>query len=434
MDDDKTTPPQSFVQRLPNELLAQVFECLSPRPVWERGLALDPSTIYDGTTLSPPGDTKPGGGDGRCAIKDVSRMCRRWRDLALPVLFRHVLWTFQTLVRPPAGHDPADSLDLMRFLRDRNLRRHVHSLTVVITYPVEAVGVDMAHAGRWGVLRAPSQQNPVLGAGGQDAALWDNNWLWHAIFDHLDLTRITLISSPAILASLISRTIDLSSGWAFHARYHILALSRSSRSPRFVPGVPMRPGHLPSNSPSPSGLIPCDLFSIRDWTRLLINEGPSARVYSTYEYFHHRPPSILSAILSAADPSYTRLLTGIMQHLLYIAIFPLASHVNNNLVLNLPPVSRFYIQIAPLTFQFTEDFRRSGLDLSDLWMERNVAYEAIMQALTLPEPPRGWSNLRVFHTGDAADVEAWQVAKRWMEISGAPWKVKRKGVFIKTSS
>lgn len=70
------------------------------------------------------------------------------------------------------------------------------------------------------------------------------------------------------------------------------------------------------------------------------------------------------------------------------------------------------------------------LDVNDLWMERNHCYSMVMREL-FTEPPAGnWGRLREFQSGDAADVDAWQLAVGFVERVGG-WRVERPGVFVK---
>ncbi|KAL7939898.1 hypothetical protein V8C35DRAFT_288020 [Trichoderma chlorosporum] len=429
------------ISQLPNELISYILNFLDEPSLFEQCQYDDPAHV--------PSPRAEGELDRfRGTIKSASLVCRLWRHCTLPLLFRNIVWRFQHLARPFAGHDPlgtVDELEFLRFLVMTGLARYVDSLTVIIDYPVSEIGDDPNHHSNWGIL--PSHC-PALIRQGPDGDLvasgpaydhqtkcQSNNWLWQTIFDHLDLLTINLISSPAILASLLGRPINLSGAWIFRQRFHILSLSR--------PAETRMQGVIPSNNSAALAntfpgnraqtAVPCSLFSIRPWESMLLNEGSSVKVYATYEYFNHVPPSLLPALLDSGDESMQFLLRNTLRSFSYVAIFPLATHINDILIPRVPALERFYIQIVPRAPSFAEDdYRHPAMDISDLWMERNTAYAQLVMAIFDPPPLGSWSSLQYFESGDAIDREAWEQAVRYVIFAaGATWKVAGEGKFVR---
>ncbi|KAH0492252.1 hypothetical protein TgHK011_007213 [Trichoderma gracile] len=427
------------IAQLPNEIISYIFDFLDTPSDFEQRQYDDPALIpgldqSDGSLPEPP----------RGDLKSASLVCRLWRRCTLPLLFRNVIWRFQHIIRPPPGQDPlstVEGLEFLRFLVASGLDQCVQSLTIVIDYPTSAIGDDLGHHTSFGVL--PSHVPfPILTEHDDDLVIepgpnprpkgQSNNWLWETIFDHLDLLTINLVSSPAILASLLGRPMDLSGCWIFRQRFHILSLSRPAQSVERLPTTSTTPVVIRPRPPIKT-TIPCSLFSIRPWESMLLNEGSSVKVYKTYEYFNHVPPSLLNALLDAGDESMQHLLLKTLRSFSYIAIFPLATHINHDLIHRIPALESFYIQIVPRAPSFAgDDYRHPAMDISDLWMERNTAYASLIMAIFDPPPLGSWSSLQFFESGDAIDREAWEQAVRYVIFAaGATWKVAGEGKFVR---
>ncbi|EGR45591.1 uncharacterized protein TRIREDRAFT_81149 [Trichoderma reesei QM6a] len=427
------------IAQLPNEIISYILDFLDTPSDFEQRQYDDPALI-PGLDHSDDSLSKPPRGD----LKSASLVCRLWRRCTLPLLFRNVIWRFQHIIRPPPGQDPlstVEGLEFLRFLISSGLDQCVQSLTIVIDYPTSAIGDDLSHHNSFGVL--PSHVPfPILTEHDDDLVIepgpnsrpkgQSNNWLWETIFDHLDLLSINLVSSPAILASLLGRPMDLSGCWIFRQRFHILSLSRPAKSVERHPATSKTPVSIRPR-PHIKTSVPCSLFSIRPWESMLLNEGSSVKVYTTYEYFNHVPPSLLNALLDAGDESMQHLLLNTLRSFSYIAIFPLATHINHDLIHRIPALESFYIQIVPRAPSFAgDDYRHPAMDISDLWMERNTAYASLIMAIFDPPPLGSWSSLQYFESGDAIDREAWEQAVRYVIFAaGATWKVAGEGKFVR---
>ncbi|KAK7431754.1 hypothetical protein QQZ08_001692 [Neonectria magnoliae] len=448
-----------FIQRLPNELLVHVL-----------GFLDSPSHMQDDLRNDPTNISRPGVATGvDTPIKNASLVCRLWRQSALQLLFRHVVWSFQRFYKP-TDSDIVSKIPILDFLKRNGLSKNVESFTILIDPPKGTGNFRYADGEFWGllppencppqppmswnllwsVISAEPQRTPThrpASADGHDAretdaaarSHWDNNWLWCTIFGQLDPLRITLISSADIISSLLSRSVDLTSEWAFNSHYHIVSLSRASRSTH------QRDGNSASTSASPSSLlpsneqrtpgdpIPSDLFSIRDWTSLLVNEGSFVPVYSTYEFFHYSAPTLLPVILNPSDSSFNHL-QKTLHSFSYIGAFPLSRHIEEVVLPYCPPVEHFYLQIMPRDLGFWQNSNLAHVDITDLWLECDTAYSFIMGDVFARNVKSRWKKLEVFESGDAAMEEAWVMAMQYVHVHGLNgWKMLKEGYFVRNS-
>ncbi|KAH6952492.1 hypothetical protein BKA56DRAFT_625608 [Ilyonectria sp. MPI-CAGE-AT-0026] len=445
-------PLSPLIQRLPNELLVQIFSFLdSPSNLQER-------LREDTVKIARPIDARTD-----APIKNASLVCRLWRQSVLQFLFRYVVWSFQRFYKPKSG-DIASQIQILDFLKHNGLSRDVESFTILMDPPKEAGGFRYADGQFWGLLppddcptqpptswnllwsvvstespQFPSTQRPVSADGlsareanASPQRLWDNNWLWQTIFGELDPLRITLIGSAVIISSLFSRSVDLTSECAFNSHYHVLSLSRTSRSVAHPGDLAGALGLLPSHDQGIAGSpIPSDLFSIRDWASLLVNEGSFVPVYSTYEFFHYSPPTLLPVILSTKDSSFTRL-QKTLRSFSYIGTFPLSRHIRDVVIPYCPPVEHLYIQIMPRALDFWQSGKIAHIDFADLCLECDTAYSLIMREVFDPHAEPGLKGLQVFESGDAATEEAWNMAMQYVQIHGLRgWRMKRDGYFVR---
>ncbi|KAK3936453.1 hypothetical protein QBC46DRAFT_419216 [Diplogelasinospora grovesii] len=459
------------IESLPPELLTEIFSHLTCAPPSETRLHDQPKSHM----LA----------DREATLKVVSLVSKRWRATALPVLFRHVVWALDRwdllLVEPGQDVDPVDGLPLLRFLRDHGLGRHVFSLTMIVSNSLHGLmrlnepGLeDSAHGSERSASSHRESKKAQMLLGGSRyphianrAATYseDNNWLWKTLFDLMDPKRFTMIASPHMLTSLLSRMLFLGDAWCFNRDdLHILSLSRES--PTKTPPTPSLASAAKPNSgsssttsaststststepvassssskcPATPASRPCELFTIRPWTHLLLNEGSSTRVYKTYEFFLKRPPSILGALLGCEEaPNNTPLIPPTLKSMSYVAIFPLSYHFNT-LVAFLPRIDHLFVQLVPRNSILQDREEMRNVDPSDLWMERNSCYGLIMRELLTSDmadkdddaPGSNWRHLRTFTSGDAADEEAWDMAVHYVRTSRSGWRVEGNGIFVR---
>ena len=439
-------PEEMSLGAMPTEILVHIFSFLDSSAASNHRLHDQPSADM----LMRPDSPQP--------LKALSLVSRRVRAAVLPLLFRHVAWGFDRwdLMLAEQEADPASAIPLLRFLRDHQLGSYVQSLTLIVGDSINAMYRLRAESRG---MPGPSSVRISGGLGQEKAATYneDNNWLWRVLFEVMDPLRFTIIASPRMLASLLSRMLFLGDAWSFIMPQHILSLSREDRS---TATTTMDEGDIGEGSstsaPAPSTeasssssscttnqkRIPCILFDIRRWTRLLLNEGSSTSVYKTYEFFLKRPPSMLGALLGAEEfPNDAPLIPPSVRDLSYVGIFPLSSHVET-LAQHLPRIDRLFVQLVPRNDILTDPDEMRNIDVNDLWMERNSSYQHLMRELFDPTTNASagggngngngnWALLREFESGDAADREAWEMAVQYIRLSEGDWRVERDGVFVR---
>ncbi|KAH6891424.1 hypothetical protein B0T10DRAFT_312092 [Thelonectria olida] len=449
-----STTSTSFINRLPNELLVHILTFLdSPSPLQE-ALKGDPDNI-----------SRPLQFDSCLPLKTASLVCRLWRRSLLQLLFRHVVWSFQRVYKPESI-DIASQIPLLEFLRRNGLSKDAESFTLLIDPPKASGGSSHSDGQFWGLLppedcppqspmssalstvntnhsvaRAELQDSPASAdettareTKTSAPGVWDNNWLWEALFAQIDPLRITFISYPDVLASLLSRVVDLSSEWAFKSHKHVLSLSRTSRFALHPdPGASAGPvDSLQSTSQQASRTaIPSTVFTIRDWTALLVNEGSFVPVYSAYEFFHYVPPTLLPVVLNTSDPSFhpiQKTLTSFS----YIATFPLSRHIRDVVIRFCPAVEHLYMQMMPRADNFWQDTKLAHIDITDLWLECDMAYSIIMKEVFNSEANTGLRALHTFECGDTTTEEAWTMAMQYIVMNGMRgWKLAQAGHFVR---
>ncbi|ETS81155.1 hypothetical protein PFICI_06157 [Pestalotiopsis fici W106-1] len=434
----------THIQDLPTEILFGIFAYLSRSAPSERSLHEQP----DAALLR----ADPANGPFPAHLKSISCVCKRWRAIILPVLFRNVIW------RPQISSFESIDLrphDMLRFLKDQDLAYNVLTFTLMVDFATEEVEESELHRKIW-----PG----------------DLAKLWTRLFSVIDPLRFTIMAPPATLAAFMNRMLFLTDAWSFDIPYHIFSLAWSSRqAKKATVKSPPSPSLEPQSTPGPSqtstttshngddGLserrhvdlkaslghgtislpdgkhklvVPptSTLFTIRPWTSVLLNEGSSIRAYHTYEYFLRQPPSMLSALLGTGEyPNNVALLPPTIVDFNYIAVFPLASHIQN-LFANLPKIERLFVQLTPRpSNQILQDKKAMrNIDMADLWMERNTAYSHLFAELTQVDPQGNWGTLKVFESGDAADRESWNMAVEFLKQSEITnWVVERDGSLVK---
>ncbi|OAA63019.1 hypothetical protein ISF_04895 [Cordyceps fumosorosea ARSEF 2679] len=275
----RSGPPS--LDDLPNELFVEIFSYFSAASTLEPRFRDDASTIMD-DYLAARGSSPyhhlhhhrhSNDSQTRTPLKAISLVCRRWRDVILPCLFRHVLWTFRRLEQPPAsgGGEPDDDverLELLAFLRRNRLGDAVKGITLHVPCPEHLIDDPTELVGRWGLvpdstaaaLISPKDEE----GGGQDEddvgvvlsdsvslvladvnghATWANTWFWALLFRVVtDPLRVSLLAAPVVLATMISRKVFTRCQPQLMTRYHLLSVSRPPPGCQLDHPPPPHPG------------------------------------------------------------------------------------------------------------------------------------------------------------------------------------------------
>ncbi|KAH7148503.1 hypothetical protein EDB81DRAFT_792418 [Dactylonectria macrodidyma] len=465
-----TSEPVSPIHRLPNEVLVHILRCLDSPSGVQKNLVLDPTYITRPVNgLQTRFDTP---------VKTASLVCRLWRRSLQRLLFRNIVWAFQRF-HQPSGPNLSSKIGVLDFLHRTGLSRVVETFTILIDTPNHR-GHGTLDNELWGLL--PPQNNspgpsrtrnirpsPVLqrpdvefrdpedeeyaayraeqawredhesqanpGFSIQEPELLprvahENNWLWHLIFEQLDPLQFTLIGSIKTLSSLLGHIVDFSNYGGCNNHRHIVSLSRTSRSPMGQDNkTPV--ALLPSQKPRVNEYTtPSDLFSIRDWTSLLVNEGSFAIVYARNGVTNYSPPTLLPYILNSSNISFNHI-QKTLKSFSYVAIFPPSKHIREAIVPCLPPVEHVYLQMAPHTSNFCFPGAMHG-GVADIWLEFDTAYAVVMREMFDREVSSVWKQLQAFESGDASNEVGWSMAMQYVQVHGLKgWKMKSRGYFVR---
>jgi hypothetical protein len=461
----------STLQYLPNELITHILSYLDTPSVLEPLFRENAATFLDEYYEARMPDISSDNSDGEsesnenrpykyCApLKAASCINRRWRHATLPYLFRYAIWTFKRLEQPDVDDEAASGVaeeqlpEFLRFLRNNDLGRCMDGLTIHVKYPKKFVGKDRKHVGRYGILpstkwQASSQcadsetSGAVVPADTVGHSTWDNTWFWKMLLSELDPLRISLVSSPAILATMLSRKIFVNTAAAFRMRHHIISVSRESRDSSSTFNARDMKESLEQASKDgtrarerrysapPCDNLPCELFSLRPWKTLFVNEGSSLPVYST-EIYGDMPPSPFLSIMCSEDPSTVYMLTETLRVLTYVAILPMATHIQASIYKLAPPkLEQLNMQIMPRDID-TREFLYDGVDMEDIISERDNVYALLFASIFIPVPDPIWAPLRVFETADTSDEVAWGEAVETVKSSRSYWDVVAEGRLVK---
>ncbi|KAK4186196.1 hypothetical protein QBC35DRAFT_464921 [Podospora australis] len=154
-------------------------------------------------------------------IKTLSFLNKRWRTIVLPTLFRSVRMTLDHTNVPLCIY--ADSQDiisfeeragaLFSFLRHNNLSHEVQTFTLIFATDIST---SLFY----------SSGTPY------DGDFKTFNSLWHTVFQYVDPIRFTILASSHMMASIVSRDLDMPCDPTrpLPAVFQSLSLCRESKS------------------------------------------------------------------------------------------------------------------------------------------------------------------------------------------------------------
>ncbi|MCJ1469712.1 hypothetical protein MMC07_008353 [Pseudocyphellaria aurata] len=193
--------------------------------------------------------------------------------------------------------------------------------------------------------------------------------LFLMIVEAINPEILTIMIPPLALSNLVPIALNMSDAWAFEMPMHVFRLTQP---PRYA-----GPRPLPS-------LQSLHMLRVRPWNTFVINEGSSAKVYKTYEYYHKCTPSALQGGYFSNTLRST-LTTSFLKIFEYVAVFPLPSHVSQ--------VIHFIQSLTSLDTLRTQIGSNSKSDIwgdsgtigqsspADLWMDYETNYGAIAGAV-----------------------------------------------------
>ncbi len=251
-------------------------------------------------------------------LKNLSLASRSVRASTLKRLFAHVCL------------DPNQSPAFLDFINQHGLAVHVKSIVAYMTEPCRLI------------------LHP----------LW-----WARLLNAIPASTFTIICPPYVFAEFASTSIVDVDSWAFNMPYHVIRFQQSKLAA--IQQTSFNDDH--------------DLFSARPWTGFSINEGSSLKVYSQYEYFLRRTPSLLSTVLLCPSSGLTCMLSK-LEKFTYTAIFPFYNHVDDVLknIRKMSNLKHLCLRLCPEPRSSVIDDElmdaKGHIDLVDAWMEFNTSY------------------------------------------------------------
>lgn len=296
---------QKTIADLPNELLIRIFEYLDTFPASTslEELKLEPRLDLTANNVTP--------------LKNVSLVSTLWREAVLPILFRHVqVVTPQQEPRP--GSVATYFEEFLTFLVEKNLQKAVLSFALVCsnkdfsssTY--SAVSINYFR-GTWGKLFAVLDPDDVLVVASVEAMGFltacginlDARDFFDAPCQYLRLSRA---SRPRVEVGQtpIDNVEDSLEGLRGHTSKHTTVekpvdlWSRTEEEEKVTTAsldelhIEQAEAVIPDDaetSESQSRADAEELFK-RPWTKLLLNEGSSLKVFARPDFWEFEPPSV----------------------------------------------------------------------------------------------------------------------------------------------
>jgi hypothetical protein len=284
---------------LPNELLANIIANLDlPAP------STSHVALHDEPTLEITNSKIT-------HLKNFSVVSKLWRQTAIPLLFKHTRY----VLKYSQEEDKPILNDLigpfLQFAQQHQLAKIITTFTLVV------------------------REKKISNCADNRKRTGEFDTFWRALFRVIDPTTVLIAAPAEALGALTSARIHTSDEWTFNCPCHYLRLQRKAfptdtltvkEEPReedsFANNIPRglfpeylsEVGHIHSSSPdSPStevfssqsqyedrvGMleetryaISAEIFDLKPWTSLLLNEGSSLKAYSTWQWWERRPPSV----------------------------------------------------------------------------------------------------------------------------------------------
>lgn len=192
--------------------------------------------------------------------------------------------------------------------------------------------------------------------------------IWKTLFKTIDPLRVVIASHPTVMALLTESRLGVHQDWLFKQDVHYLELSRDADD-----------DDVETQNASP---FQPALHNIRKWTHLGYNENSSIPAYEQYEYFHYSAPAVLKHLILWISKEKDYRMGTQLQSIKYVACFPLAEHVSDvlDIVGDLDSVQVLETRLSPdPTSDLLDDARVGRSDRKDCWQEWNRCYRNILK-------------------------------------------------------
>lgn len=274
------------IEDLPNELLVNIFNNLDTEAP-----SSSLSRLHDEPTLNITTSRNQD-------LKNCSLISKRWRQPILPLLFkyaRYILKYSEDDARPILN----DLIGpVLLFLHTQSLANLVETFTLVV--------------------RSGKISNHWDGI----PQLCEFDSFWQRLFSTIDPPTILIAAPVEALASLTSAVINPGYIWQFNIECHYLQLQRDKTKDNIIMGRPRSPKSSTNRSDTPiltdtpfdehlhysrvrshrfsQPLVyakKSELFQIRPWRSLLLNEGSNLQAYKSSTWYELDTPSVSNLFL-----------------------------------------------------------------------------------------------------------------------------------------
>ncbi|KXT04013.1 hypothetical protein AC578_9283 [Pseudocercospora eumusae] len=450
------------IMRLPEELLLAIFDQLETPAPSDTKARLEPNlSLTSGTDLT---------------YKSISRVCKRWRRIISPLLFKYSRLQLDVPPSPEwrdrdsfASSSSQDALDEAvraveaaeyakihppahngRSLGEASLQwahRFHHTLEDYLAFVAtnnlsSSIQSFILLTDR--MLPGFNNRYPHRLAATQDHRYRAAALLWQRLYFKIKPQTIKVLAPPPELAILTNCAIDLFGEWAFSDMdFHLLTLSVDN--PNALQTSPNFPGlhYIPPKYPS---IAPASILTLQPWSHLSLNEGSFLKAYGTYEYFERGPPSLIYSIKPVINPKpSTQLRHGhapasinlaTLKSFTYTAILPFATHLDFRTLI--PHLEILDVKLAPDPSEQEKilcDKQRVGhAELEDCWQELFTAYRLITRPFRTFDIDRidGTPKLKKFVCRDVA-ISALQeeLDEEFTPLCLPCWAEMEPGVFVR---
>lgn len=230
-----------------------------------------------------------------CSLKAFSRVCRNWRRIAYPILFRYVKLNIDKVIwcdedtcdadghrsEPPRRTYAADmrTLDLIEAQGFRagevfewaQKAKLTNITTHVFLYATPRPVHDHKEYDSWRV-GDTEEIRLFMGRTGRFRRTLRYTWLLQRIFCLLDPISILVAASPYRLATIMGHAISMKDGWAFDIPLQTVELSMSKAAQERRQNFALCP---------PRSMEDGNLLDLQTWDQIDFHGGSCLNVYGT---------------------------------------------------------------------------------------------------------------------------------------------------------